>query len=92
MVTIEERFNDFSRIASFTPNDKGYHFAKACWLQSATEQKAIDDDHLREATKMLIKKACDAHCRICDYYLCCPYEFEIEGCYERNEILKVMEE
>lgn len=61
-------------------------------VRGRKEQEAIDDDHLREATKMLIKKACDAHCRICDYYSCCPYEFEIEGCHERNEILQVMEE
>lgn len=62
------------------------------YYDGATEQKAIDNDHLREVKKMLIKKACDAHCRICDCYSCCPYEFEIEGCYERNEILKAMEE
>ena len=45
----------------------------------------IDENRLA-----MIDKACYAHCRICDYYHCCPYEFE--GCYERDEIRNAMEE
>lgn len=44
MTNIEERFDEFARIAALKPDNKGYHIAKACWLQSAIEQKAIDID------------------------------------------------
>ncbi len=88
MKTIEERAYEFA-----CKNDKPSSFF--CDLEKgykvgATEQKVIDDDHLRKATKMLIDKACAAHCKLCDYYLCCPYEYDV--CWERSEIKRAMED
>lgn len=36
-----------------------YAIAKDAHLAGATEQKAIDEDHFRKVTKMLIDKACE---------------------------------
>ena len=56
MKTIKERAKEFGRsgdsLASFAGDlERGY-------LKGATDQKAIDDDHLREVKKMVIDKAC----------------------------------
>lgn len=55
MATIEERAKEFGRsgdsLASFAGDlERGY-------IKGATDQKAIDDDHLREVKKMLIDRA-----------------------------------
>lgn len=90
MKTIDERANEFAK------KNKIYGWCdygatlRYGYLSGAAEQKAIDDDHFREVTKMLIDKACEAYCELCDYYTCCPFEFK--GCYERIEIRKAMGE
>lgn len=48
-------------------------------VEVAKAQKSID-----------IERAIKGHCRLCDYYSCCPFNFE--GCYERGEIFKAMVE
>lgn len=65
------------------------------WEENLAEVKRQRDAYYDELTRLrqerveLIDKACKAHCGLCDFFACCPYEFE--GCPERNEIRKAME-
>lgn len=93
-MTIEERARKEAPLFPFGFDEYEANYRREEFINGyeigATEQKAIDEDHLREVTEMLIEKACKAHCGICDFFNCCPYEFE--GCPERNEVRKAMEE
>lgn len=65
MKTIEERADNFLlsqglvRGACASQIDYGARCMYDGYIQGATEQKALDKDHFREATQKVIDKACE---------------------------------
>lgn len=88
MKTIEERAIEKYPITAENA-DKAIAMRKI-YVQIATEQKAIDDDHFREVKKMLIDKACKAHCSCCMAYKACSHRNKFY-CWELDKIRKAME-
>ena len=80
MKTIEQRADEFIGHPFECDEGTPITMSRVSYIQGAEDQKAIDDDHLREVKEMAIDKACEWLKNNLGYYD--RYEVHIGKSYE----------